>query len=148
MPPGVSGTLAKRQESQHPAGLAFLHAIRVKSVQIGAGVFAAIPDPLYPGVLQLATNSSGEINLVVWRTNTWTELRHNVCWIGAEGLPHFADTLSRDVERRAFLAGVHERDHFPNRINEIDRTAISHVNPQRDPGTAGDQAVHVRRYFG
>src|SRR5213594_2950998 len=97
--------IRNRRESKHgkhAAGLSFFGAIGIVLVQVAGGADAGIMDLFDAERAALPDNFSREVDFVVRRTNSGTELHDHVRGTGAEAINHFVNGVGDDAELGAF----------------------------------------------
>ncbi len=77
-----------RQEREHSAGAAFFCAVGIVAGRLACSACAGIVNLLDAQRTALAEDLSGEVDLVVRRTNARTELNHEIAGNGTEPLTH------------------------------------------------------------
>jgi len=95
----------------------------------------------------LPNNFRGKIEFVVRRTNTRAELHDHVCGIGAEALNHLRNCAGDNAELGAFTPGMCYTNSWRFWIDHVNRTAVSHVNAERDAALIRDDAVAAGEFF-
>ena len=86
-------------------------------------------------------NLGRKINFVVRWPDAGTELHEKVFRLRPKTLAHQPDRFGGDAEIGALSAGMHQADRGPHRVDQVERTAISHVNPEADILLISDQPV-------
>src|SRR6267154_5348083 len=89
---------------QHPAGFSFLGAIGVVAVQIAGGADAGVVDLLNAQRTTLPDDFGSEIDFVMRRANTGTELHNHLRRIGSETIDHFMNGIGDDAELGTFAS--------------------------------------------
>src|SRR6266853_1224982 len=95
---------------QHPAGFSFLGAIGVVAVQIAGGADTGVVDLLNAQRSTLPDDFGGEIDFIMRRVNTGTELHDHLRGIGSEAINHLVNGVCDDAELGAFASGMDKAD--------------------------------------
>src|SRR5262249_48286360 len=129
------------KHSKHAAGFSFFGAVGVVPVQLASGADAGVLDFVHAERAALLDNFGGEIDFVVQRTNTRTEVHDHVRRIGPDPITDFMKGVSDDAELSAFAPGMHKPDRECFWIYDVNRATIGDVNSERDAALLGDNAV-------
>ena len=126
---------------QHPAGFSFLGAVGVVPSQITRCARAGVVDVLNTWHATLPDDLRSEIDLVVGRANTRTELHDHVYGIRSEAFNHLSDRVCDHAKLGSFAAGVHKANRRCFWIYDVNGATISDVNAERDTALIGNNAI-------
>lgn len=93
------------------------------------------------GVESLLADGVGEIDLVVRGSDAGAEDGDEVCGVGAEFPGHGGDGVAEDVEVGAFFAGVEEGEGLGFLVEEVDGSAVGHMDAEEAAGLVGEEAI-------
>ena len=95
----------------------------------------------------MADDVGGEIDFIMRRPNAGTELDNQIGSARPKMLRHCFNGLRRDPKLGPFLPGMHQANRAPNRIDQINRAAIGHVNAEAKAALIRDQAIAAVEAF-
>jgi hypothetical protein len=104
---------------------------------------AAIVNLLDTGVTTLPDNFRGKIDLVMGRPNARAQLRNHITGSNSELLTHRRDRVPNDSQGSSFLAGMNQPNRPGISVDQINRAAISYVNPKADIALIGNQPIAI-----
>src|SRR5438034_5050906 len=122
----------KCKHGKHPAGFTFLGAIGIVAVQVAGGADAGVVDLLNAQRTTLPDDFDSEIDLIVRRPNTGTELRDHVGRIGSEAINHLVNGVCDDAELGTFASGMDKADGRSFWIYDVNGATVGDVNAERD----------------
>src|SRR5438477_1652514 len=120
----------QRQQRQHPARLSLFRAIRIVMFQIAGRTDTAVVNFFDTGIATLPGNFGGEINFVMRRPNAGAELRDQIARPDTKSLAHPFNCAPNDSEGSSFLARMNQTNCCCILVNQIDRAAVGHINPE------------------
>jgi hypothetical protein len=94
----------------------------------------------------LGNDFSGEIDFVVRRPDTGTQLGDEIFGITSKFLRHTKNRPPNDIERGPSLPGMYESDSSPPRIDQKNSTAVGNIDTQKDVAIASDDRVDPRTF--
>ena len=112
-------------------------------LKITGSADAAIVNFFDTGIAALPDNFRGEINLVMRRPNARAQLRNHITGSNSELLTHRRDRVPNDSQGSSFLAGMNQANCPGILVNQINRAAISYVNPKADIALIGNQPIAI-----
>ena len=112
-------------------------------MQIAGCADAAVVNLLDTGVTTLPDNFRGKINLVMRRPNARAQLRNHITGSNSKLLAHRRDRVPNDSEGRSLLAGMNQANCPGILVNQINRAAISYINPKADIPLIGNQPIAI-----
>lgn len=112
-------------------------------LQIAGGADVAIVHVFNTRSAALFDDLSREIDFVMWRTNTWTQLHDQVGRVRPKLFRHLSDRVYRDLQLSSFLSRMREADASLHRINKVNCATIRHINPEKNVGLICNQGIAV-----
>jgi len=139
--------LQQSEQRQHAAGSSFFGAVRIVNIDMASCADAAVIDIVQALCATLFDNLRCEIDLVMRRTNTGTELHDQIARVRSKARRHLGDGIRDDAELGSFASRMHKTDGRRFWIDNINGAAVGNINAHRDTVLIGDNAVAAGKMF-
>ena len=137
--------LSKSEQRQHATGLTFFGPIGLVARDVARSAGAGIMDLFHASGAKLIDDLCGKIDFVMWRPNAGAQLDNEVGRIRPKSFAHLLNRFCSNCQLRTILPGMHQADRGRLWIDNVNGTAISDVNAERDPFLIRDNSITVRK---
>src|SRR5260370_41585524 len=101
---------------------------------------------LHASCVTLLDNFCGEIDFVMRRPNAWAELHNQLGRVRTETFSHLLDRFRNNRRLSPFFPGMDETDHRCFWIDNVNGTAIGHMNTKGNPFLVLDDSIAIREF--
>src|SRR5205823_960899 len=139
--------LCQPEKREHPAGFSFLSAIGIIASDVARGADARVMNLCYASGAALLNDLRGKIDFVMRRSNTRTELHHQLSRVRSEMFPHLLNRIGNNRRLGPILAGMNQANRRCFWIDNVNRAAIGNMNTKCDLFLIGDDPVATGEFF-
>jgi hypothetical protein len=112
-------------------------------LQVTSGADLVIVNLFDPALATLSHNLRREIDFVMRRTDAGTQLNDEIGRLDPEFLPHQVDCTVHNSERGSFFSGMNQANYPGISVHQVNRAAISYVNPKADIALIRNQPIAI-----